>query len=563
MVCIGDPDQLLRLRCGCDDRTDRLHRPIRVVVTADEELRLRAGAQTIVGIGAAFGFHRQAQRDQAAHSRIAATGLQPNGCAKRKSGEENRPLIFLLQPIERAAHVVYLAYAMVMRAFAAASAAKVEAQHGQAEAMQHLHRVVDNLVVQRAAAQRVRMADQSSVRRIGLASIQQRLQASGGAGQVQGAHGCGRRIGGGGFHAGQMAQSSIVSVQVHGLSAFGAVCWKRMPTNPVQLTRQLIDIPSVTFHEAAVGHFLAEYLAAQKFSVERTLVEQSAGGERCNVYAGIPGQTPDVVLSTHMDTVPPFFGSSEDDEYIYGRGACDAKGIIAAQICAAERLRDAGVRVGLLFVVGEERDSAGARVANQHPRGSRFLINGEPTDNRLALASKGALRAEVRAKGKMAHSAYPELGDSAIHKLVPALDRLLQAPLPVNDEVGPSTLNIGLLEGGRAPNVIADEASAFVLIRLVGPSQPVRETVKAAAGDAVSVEFTLDLPYQKFRKIEGLPTMIAAFTTDVPSLMAWGEPLLIGPGSIHVAHTPDERLAKRELFEAIDLYTEIAQRLVR
>ena len=336
-----------------------------------------------------------------------------------------------------------------------------------------------------------------------------------------------------------------------------------MPTNPIQLTRQLIDIPSITFHEAAVGEFLADYLAAQKFVVEKMLVEQSAGGERCNVYAGIPGQTPDVVLSTHMDTVPPYIASSEDDEFIHGRGACDAKGIIAAQICAAERLRDAGVRVGLLFVVGEERDSAGARVANLHPKGSRFLINGEPTDNRLALASKGALRAEVRAKGKMAHSAYPELGDSAIHKLVPALDRLLQAPLPTNDEVGPSTLNIGWVEGGRAPNVIADEAHALVLIRLVGPSQPVRETVIAAAGKDVSVDFTLDMPYQKFRKIEGLQTMIAAFTTDVPSLTAWGEPLLIGPGSIHVAHTPDERLAKKELFEAIDLYTEIATRLVR
>ncbi len=335
-----------------------------------------------------------------------------------------------------------------------------------------------------------------------------------------------------------------------------------MPTNPIQLTRQLIDIPSITFHEAAVGEFLAEYLATQKFVVEKMPVEQSAGGERCNVYAGIPGQTPDVVLSTHMDTVPPYIASSEDDEFIHGRGACDAKGIIAAQICAAERLRDAGVRVGLLFVVGEERDSAGARVANLHPKGSRFLINGEPTDNRLALASKGALRAEVRAKGKMAHSAYPELGESAIHKLVPALDRLLQAPLPTNEEVGPSTLNIGWVEGGRAPNVIADEAHALVLIRLVGPSQPVREMVTATVGASASVDFTLDIPFQRFRKIEGLPTMIAAFTTDVPALTAWGEPLLIGPGSIHVAHTPLERLAKKELFEAIDLYTEIATRLV-
>lgn len=335
-----------------------------------------------------------------------------------------------------------------------------------------------------------------------------------------------------------------------------------MPTNPIQLTRQLIDIPSVTFHEAAVGAFLAEYLAAQKFSVELMPVGQSAGGDRVNVYAGIPGETPDVVFSTHMDTVPPFIASSEDDEFIHGRGACDAKGIIAAQICAAEKLRDAGVRVGLLFVVGEERDSAGARVANLQPRGSRFLINGEPTDNRLALASKGALRAEVRASGKMAHSAYPELGESAIHKLVPALDRLLEVQLPTDAEVGPSTMNIGWIEGGRAPNVIADEAHALVLIRLVGPSQPVRDVVTATVGASAKVDFTLDIPFQRFRNIEGLPTMIAAFTTDVPALTAWGEPLLIGPGSIHVAHTPDERLAKKELFEAIDLYVEIARRLV-
>lgn len=342
-----------------------------------------------------------------------------------------------------------------------------------------------------------------------------------------------------------------------------AICWKWMPTNPVQLTRQLIDIESTTYHETAAGNFLVEYLSAQKFIVERMPVETLATGERFNVYAGVGPEPPDVVLSTHMDTVPPFIPSSEDEDFIYGRGACDAKGIIAAQISAAERLRDAGVRVGLLFVVGEERDSAGARVANTQPKGSRFLINGEPTDNRLALASKGVLRVEIQASGKMAHSAYPELGDSAIHKLIPALERLLHAALPVDDEVGPSSLNIGLIEGGHAPNVIADEAKAHVLIRLVGPSQPVREAVTAAIGESAQVNFTLELPFQRFRKIEGLPTMIAAFTTDVPALTAWGEPLLLGPGSIHVAHTPHERLAKKELFEAVDLYTEIAQQLVR
>ena len=197
--------------------------------------------------------------------------------------------------------------------------------------------------------------------------------------------------------------------------------------------------------------------------MERTAVAQPPhsrySGARFNLYASY-GQRPDVVLSTHMDTVPPFIPSSEDDLFLYGRGACDAKGIIAAQLAAAERLREAGVAAALLFVVGEERDSAGAREANLHPKGSRFLINGEPTDNRLALASKGALRAEMRAHGTMAHSAYPELGDSAVHKLVQALDRLLALELPSVEGVGPSTLNIGLIEGGRAPNVIADAAVA-------------------------------------------------------------------------------------------------------
>ena len=150
---------------------------------------------------------------------------------------------------------------------------------------------------------------------------------------------------------------------------------------------------------------------------------------------------------------------------MYGRGVCDAKGILAAQVAAAEALRAAGFRIGLLFVSGEERDSAGAKAANLTPKGSRFLINGEPTDNRLALASKGALRAAFKSTGKMAHSAYPELGESAVHKLVEVLGKVLALPLPVVEDVGPSTLNIGQIQGGYAPNVIADKAEAQVLVR--------------------------------------------------------------------------------------------------
>jgi acetylornithine deacetylase len=264
-----------------------------------------------------------------------------------------------------------------------------------------------------------------------------------------------------------------------------------------------------------------------------------------------------------MDTVPPFFGAREDDEFLYGRGACDAKGIIAAQIAAADQLREAGVKVGLLFLVGEERDSAGAVVANKSPKGSKFLINGEPTDNRLALASKGALRVELRAKGRMAHSAYPELGDSAINKLVEALHDVLAMPLPVEPEIGPSTLNIGLIEGGRAPNVIADKAEAHILIRLVGPSEGTKKAILATVGNRADVAFSLDLPFVRMRKMDNLPTMIASFATDIPALTAWGEPFLLGPGSIHVAHTPNEKIAKKELLEAVDLYVGLATSLTR
>ena len=343
-----------------------------------------------------------------------------------------------------------------------------------------------------------------------------------------------------------------------------------MPVDPIQLTRQLVDIESTTYHEGRAGAFLYDFLEGERYQVERMPVSQpdrvltpGAGeGERFNVYAGSAGITPDIVLSTHMDTVPPYFASREDDKFLYGRGTCDAKGIIAAQIAAADRLREAGVKVGLLFVVGEERDSAGAKEANLHPKGSKFLINGEPTDNRLALASKGALRVELRAKGKMAHSAYPELGESAINKLIEALHDVLAMPLPVEPEIGPSTLNIGLIEGGRAPNVIADKAEAHLLIRLVGPSEGIRENILKVVGDRADISFSLDLPFVRMRKIGDLPTMVAKFTTDIPSLTAWGEPFLLGPGSIHVAHTPDEKIAKKELLEAVDLYFNLASSLV-
>ena len=327
----------------------------------------------------------------------------------------------------------------------------------------------------------------------------------------------------------------------------------------VTLTRQLIDIESISGNESEVGSYLYGELCRLGYQCRKISVE----GNRFDLFATRPEHSnPVVVFSTHMDTVPPFIPSSEDAEKIYGRGSCDAKGIIAAQVAAAERLRQQNIFVGLLFVVGEERDSLGAQVANDHaPSACRFLVNGEPTENRLALASKGTLRVEVTARGRMAHSAYPELGDSAIDKLVAALARLREMVLPSDAKFGPCTLNIGLIEGGRAPNVIADYAHADLLYRLIGPTQELREQILKTAGDQVEVTFPLELPFLRLRTVDGLPTMIAAFTTDIPKLTKWGEPLLVGPGSIHVAHTDGEFIEKRQLYEAIDLYCRIAGEL--
>jgi acetylornithine deacetylase/succinyl-diaminopimelate desuccinylase-like protein len=327
----------------------------------------------------------------------------------------------------------------------------------------------------------------------------------------------------------------------------------------VALTRQLVDIESITGNEGTLGDFLCDELNRLGYEAKKMRVE----GERCNVYATTPQQPqPAIVFSTHMDTVPPFIRSSEDERRIYGRGSCDAKGIIAAQIAAAEKLRNERIYVGLLFLVGEERDSLGAKVANQQPAGCKFLINGEPTDNRIAIASKGALRVELRAHGHMAHSAYPELGVSAIDKLLEALSRLRAMKLPEAEGIGPTTLNIGLIEGGRAPNVIADKAKAQLLYRMVGPSDQLKREILQAVGDLAQVDFVLEIPFVRLRTLDGLPTMIAAFTTDIPALSNWGEPLLVGPGSIHVAHTEGEYVEKEQLHAAVDLYCSIARRLL-
>jgi acetylornithine deacetylase len=334
--------------------------------------------------------------------------------------------------------------------------------------------------------------------------------------------------------------------------------------NVFELTRALIDIESISDNEERVGHYLYGYLAplATRYggSVERIEVEPC----RFNVFAQW-GDRPDVTLSTHIDTVPPFIPSSEDETHIHGRGACDTKGIIASMIKAAEALLESGQRnFGILLVVGEERSSAGAYHAATHPRGSRYIVNGEPTENHLALGSKGALRYQVAATGKMAHSAYPELGDSAIHKLIDALAEIRRIELPTHPLLGPSTLNIGLISGGRAPNVIADEAHAELMIRLVGDSASTKAALQRAVESHATLNFVLEIPAVHLGSIEGIPTTVVAYTTDIPAFAGqWGEPFLIGPGSIHVAHTLEERVPKNQLIDAIEIYQRMVKELCR
>src|SRR5580658_3207863 len=327
------------------------------------------------------------------------------------------------------------------------------------------------------------------------------------------------------------------------------------------LTRTLIEIPSITPEEEQVGQYLYDYLSAICAKHNGVVEKQEVEPKRFNVFAYFGN--PYVTLSTHMDTVPPYVPSRVDDEFIWGRGACDTKGIIASMLVAAERLLEKGVRdFGLLFVVGEERNSAGANYASQHPRGSKFIINGEPTENKLALGSKGALRYELVARGRMAHSAYPELGDSAINKLLDALDAIRKVRLPSDPVLGASTLNIGTIRGGRAPNVIPDEARAEIFIRLVGDSTSTRKALEDAVGNTVELNFVLEIPAIKLTAVGGLPTTVVAYTTDIPAFLgAWGHPLLLGPGTIHVAHTLDERVPKQQLLDAVEIYQKMVVQL--
>jgi acetylornithine deacetylase len=324
----------------------------------------------------------------------------------------------------------------------------------------------------------------------------------------------------------------------------------------VALTRALVDVDSTTGREGEAGEMVASLLERRGFEV----VRQPVGSGRINVLA--TAGDPLVTFSTHLDCVPPFFPSRVEGDRLFGRGSCDAKGILAAQLAACDALRRAGeTRAALLFVVGEERGSEGARAANELARGSRFLINGEPTDNRLGLATRGALRVKLRATGRAAHSSYPELGESAIDKLVDALVALRSVPLPADPTLGRTHFSVGLIAGGVAPNVIAPFAEAEVMFRTVGDAAEVWKAM-APLGDRVALEPVLEVPAVRLTTVDGFDAAGFPYTTDIPYLTAWGRPLLFGPGSIHAAHTADEHVAIPELKAAVEHYVTIARDLL-
>jgi len=329
--------------------------------------------------------------------------------------------------------------------------------------------------------------------------------------------------------------------------------------DPVAFARGLIDIDSTTGREGEAGRWLVRHLHELGFSV----TEQRVEGDRINVIASSsPASTPLVMLSTHFDCVPPFFPSRVEGDRLYGRGSCDAKGILAAQVAAADRLRHEGeTRVGLLFVVGEERGSDGAKIANAAAAGARFLVNGEPTESRLGSATRGILRLKLHAEGRAAHSSFPELGESAIDKLLDALMELRRLPLPSDPVLGTTYYTVGLISGGVAPNVVSPSAEAEVMFRTVGDGEDVRNAISSVES-RVSIEHVLEVPPVKMKVVPGFETAVFPYTTDIPFLSAWGEPLLFGPGSIHVAHTAHEFVSIAELTAAVDSYVGIVKGLL-
>ena len=330
------------------------------------------------------------------------------------------------------------------------------------------------------------------------------------------------------------------------------------PLDPVALARHLVDIESTTGMEGAAGAWLAAFLRDRGYSVLEQPLEPKP---RINVIAA--AGEPEVVFSTHFDCVPPFFPSRIDNGRLYGRGSCDAKGILAAQVAAAERLRAKGeTRIGLVFVAGEERGSDGAKAANRIASKSRFLINGEPTDLRLGAATRGAYRIRLTAVGKAAHSGYPELGESAIDKMIDCLVDLRRAEWPEDPLLGRTHHTVGLISGGVAPNVISPHAEAEVFFRTVGDHGAIRDILQRVIAGRVRVDEILELPAARLHTVAGFDTAVFSYFSDIPFLSNWGVPLLIGPGSIHVAHTADEWVAIDELHRAVDVYEKLAATLL-
>ena len=329
-------------------------------------------------------------------------------------------------------------------------------------------------------------------------------------------------------------------------------------TDVVALAAELLAIQSSSGSEGEVVEFVSRWLLARGWNVE--LQEVSKG--RANIWATRKGKG--VTLSTHLDTVPPFIPPREEDGRLYGRGASDAKGIAAAMLMAADRLARAGEqRVDLLFVVGEEAGSDGARAANRLSPTSQYLVNGEPTESRLASGAKGSQRVILRFRGRAAHSAYPELGKSAIEPMLELLPTLRQLDLPTDKDLGATTVNIGTIRAGTAGNIIPELAEVELMFRLVGDVKPLKKLVEKWVGDKAEIEYGSYIPAQKFETIAGFDIAPVAYTSDIPLLTRWGKPLMFGPGSIHVAHTADEFIAVDELRAAVDAYERIVRALLK
>ena len=329
-----------------------------------------------------------------------------------------------------------------------------------------------------------------------------------------------------------------------------------------------MEIDSTSGREEAVVDWLHAFLDGRDWHVQRIPVAKG----RDDLFATTQSEhTPRLTFSTHLDTVPPYIPPRLDGDVLHGRGACDAKGIAAAMIAAAEQLRDDDRPVGLLFVVGEEVTHDGAHAANEFakalfgsaPPESRVLIDGEPTESTLALGTKGAMRVFVRTSGVAAHSAYPQLGRSANRALVKLLCELDEIELPRDELLGETSINVGVLSGGVADNVVSPLAEARLMVRLVTPPDEVWALLQRWAGSRATLEQGPTVEPMRLSVLPGFATSVAAFATDLPALTNWGRPHLFGPGSIHVAHRDDEHVRIAELRAAVDAYVRLALAAIR